>query len=450
MTTDAIIVLPGTARQLLVTTQPPASVTAGSGFDLVVAAEDGFGNVDPTFTGSVTLTLANNPNGATLGGALINLAGDGVTTFTGLTLNKAGTGSSLLISSPGLTAATTGAIQVNAGAATRLVVTAQPPAVITAGDGFGLLVAAVDQSGNLDPTFAGSVALDLVGNPGSPSLLGASTVSAGAGLATFSGLTLDKAAASYTLQALSNGLAPATTGSIEVTPGAATQLVVTAQPPASLAAGAGFGLTVVAEDRFGELAPSYAGEVTLTLANAPGAATLGGPVTVATVGGVATFAGLTLNPGGQGYTLHARSDGLIPATTSGITVNPAPVQVSGVSLQTVHTGKRKTSSMIVVQFDAALDAVAAANTGAYSLTTKAQGKKHKSKSVTVVQSSYNPATHTVRLTTRNKLVLNPPIQLRINTAILTDGSSRPVQATSNGQPGGVLVATLGKGGVTLD
>ena len=52
------------------TTQPPASVTAGSGFGLVVTAEDGFGNVDPTFTGSVTLALANNPGGATLGGTL--------------------------------------------------------------------------------------------------------------------------------------------------------------------------------------------------------------------------------------------------------------------------------------------------------------------------------------------------------------------------------------------
>ena len=79
-----------TATQLVVTTQPPASVTAGSGFGLVVTAEDAFGNVDPTFTGSVTLALANNPGGATLGGTLAVNASAGVATFSGLTLNKAG------------------------------------------------------------------------------------------------------------------------------------------------------------------------------------------------------------------------------------------------------------------------------------------------------------------------------------------------------------------------
>ena len=52
------------------TTQPPASVIAGIGFGLVVTAEDAFGNVDPTFTGIVTLALASNPGGATLGGTL--------------------------------------------------------------------------------------------------------------------------------------------------------------------------------------------------------------------------------------------------------------------------------------------------------------------------------------------------------------------------------------------
>ena len=73
----------------------PASVTAGSGFGLVVTAEDAFGNVDPSFAASVTLALANNPNGATLGGTLTVNASTGVATFAGLTLDKAGTGTTL-------------------------------------------------------------------------------------------------------------------------------------------------------------------------------------------------------------------------------------------------------------------------------------------------------------------------------------------------------------------
>ena len=50
-----------------VTTQPPASVTAGSGFGLSVTAEDSSGAVDTSFTGTVTVALLNNPGGATLG-----------------------------------------------------------------------------------------------------------------------------------------------------------------------------------------------------------------------------------------------------------------------------------------------------------------------------------------------------------------------------------------------
>src|SRR5262249_27806583 len=124
--------------------------------------------------------------------------------------------------------------------------------------------------------------------------------------------------------ASSDGLAPAITGPSEVTPAAATQLAVTVQPPASLAAGAGFGLIVAAEDPFGQIDASYAGNVTVALGNAPGAAALGGEVSVVAIGGVATFAGLTLNQGGQGYTLQATSNGLSRATTNGINVIAPP------------------------------------------------------------------------------------------------------------------------------
>ena len=79
----------------MVTTQPPAGVAAGSGFGLVVAAEDPFGNVDSHFDGSVTVALANNPGGATLGGTLTATAQNGVATFSGLTLDQPGIGYTL-------------------------------------------------------------------------------------------------------------------------------------------------------------------------------------------------------------------------------------------------------------------------------------------------------------------------------------------------------------------
>ena len=84
------------------TQPPPASVTAGSPFGLTVQAEDSSGNLDTSFNGTVTVALANNPGGATLGGTLTVTASGGVATFSGLTLNKAASGYTLVASSSGL------------------------------------------------------------------------------------------------------------------------------------------------------------------------------------------------------------------------------------------------------------------------------------------------------------------------------------------------------------
>ena len=83
------------------TQQPPASVTAGSPFGLTVQAEDSSGNLDSSFNGTVTVALASNPGGATLGGTLTVTASGGVATFSGLTLNKAASGYTLEVSASG-------------------------------------------------------------------------------------------------------------------------------------------------------------------------------------------------------------------------------------------------------------------------------------------------------------------------------------------------------------
>ncbi len=54
----------GLPTQLAVTAQPPASVTAGSGFGLTVPVEDSSGNVITNYNGSVTIALATNPGGS--------------------------------------------------------------------------------------------------------------------------------------------------------------------------------------------------------------------------------------------------------------------------------------------------------------------------------------------------------------------------------------------------
>ena len=237
---------------------------------MVVTAEDVYGNTDLTDSKDVTLALANNPDDATLGGTLSVPAALGLATFAGLTLDKAGTGFTLQATSDGIPGATTttNPITVGTAAVAQLVLMTEPPPSVPAGMGFGLIVAAEDAFGNFDPSFGGSVTLALAGNPTNNTLGGMPTLTTDDGTATFSDLSLTKATSGVALEATSGSLTSATTSSIMVTAGPATQLVVTTQPPSSVTAGSGFGLVAVAEDEFGNVDPDFAHSVILALASA--------------------------------------------------------------------------------------------------------------------------------------------------------------------------------------
>ena len=245
------------ASQLAISTQPPADVTTGAAFSLTVAAVDPTGDVDPTFNGPVTLALANNPGGATLGGTLTATASNGVATFTNVSISNAGSGYTLQATALGLASSTTNAITVvAAGTATALVLTSaaeqrhgrQP---------LGLAVPRKVQ-GNVVSSFNGSVTIANAGGL----LNGTLTVTAVNGVATFSGLSIDLAAPYYVLDATAAGLTGAATGYIAVTPAAATHLVVPA-PSANILTGAPFTLAVSAEDPYGNVASNFHGNVTL-------------------------------------------------------------------------------------------------------------------------------------------------------------------------------------------
>ena len=318
------------ATQLVVTTQPPADVTAGNGFDLVVEAEDPYGNPDPGFSGVVMLALASPSGGGLLGGTPNLMAEAGVATFTGLALKKAGTDYTLDASSDGVSAATTDPIAVTAAAATQLVVVNQPPQSVTAGSGFGLVALAEDEFGNVDTKFSSIVALaSAAGEP----VVGTLAVPASAGVAAFTGLTMETAAVGDTLLITTSGLVGAPTSAITVVAAPASQIVVTSTPPSDVTAGSGFGIAVSAEDRYGNVDPNFGGSVMLALAGNPGGTALGGTLAVSASGGVATFFGLTLDRAADGYTLDASSSGLASARSDPIAVNAAQADQLVVSAQ---------------------------------------------------------------------------------------------------------------------
>jgi uncharacterized protein (TIGR03382 family) len=81
-------------------------------------------------------------------------------------------------------------------------------------------------------------------------------------------------------------------------------------------------------DRFGNAVTTGTNSITVALDNNPGNGTLTGTATVAAVNGVATFADLSIDKIGAGYTLAASSEGLTGATSAGFEITPAaPAQL---------------------------------------------------------------------------------------------------------------------------
>ena len=77
-----------------------------------VSAVDAFGNPAPTFTGTVTVAMLVNPQGAVLSGTLSRAAIAGVATFNDLQLSGVGTGLTLLATATGLASDTSAAFAI--------------------------------------------------------------------------------------------------------------------------------------------------------------------------------------------------------------------------------------------------------------------------------------------------------------------------------------------------
>jgi len=108
-------------------------------------------------------------------------------------------------------------ITVMPAAASRLGFLTQPGDVLAGDTLSDLQVAAVDPYGNVDPSFQAPVTLGIDATPApAAKLQGVTDVVAAAGIATFSGLSVDSAGEGYTLQAGSGTLAAAMSGPFSV------------------------------------------------------------------------------------------------------------------------------------------------------------------------------------------------------------------------------------------
>ena len=162
-------------------------------------------------------------------------------------------------------------------------------------------------------------------------------MTASGGVATFSGLTLNKAASGYTIVITSSGLGEGVTNAMTVTPATAAQLVITQPPPSTVNVNTRFSMQASIEDAYGNVVTTASNSVSVAFANNPTGATLGGTRTVTVSSGVASFTNLTINKTGSGYTLQVSSSGLTSATSNSINVTKSGYTASTLSVPTGNT-----------------------------------------------------------------------------------------------------------------
>ena len=235
----------------------------------------------------MSLALAKNPGGATLGGTITATAVNGVATFTGVTVSAPGVGYTLKATATGLTAGVSSTFTVQ----DQFVVTTEPPTTVIAGVAFTVAASVEDGLGNVVTSYNGPVT---IADADGYTLGGTKTVNAVNGVATFTGLKLTEVTSYDELDISASGIQYVYTNDFSVVAAAASQLSVV-PPYGPFLVGSPISVTVDAEDAHGNLAISYTGSVTLALAKNPGGATLGGTTTVNAVNGVATFTGVTVS-----------------------------------------------------------------------------------------------------------------------------------------------------------
>jgi hypothetical protein len=305
------------AGDQLVVSGFPASTTAGAGGSITVTVEDAGGHALTGYTGTVHFT-STDPQAVLPADYTFTGADAGAHTFTGVVLKTAGAQSVSVTDngSPPLTGGETN-IAVSPAAASSLALSGLPMAT-TAGTPVSVTVTARDPYGNVATGYRGTAhftSTDL------QAVLpaGYTFTSADAGAHTFNNGVTPKTAGGQSVTA-SDGTFQ-NTANTTVVAGAASQLVLTAQPPGMVAPGGAFGLAVTVEDASGNVVTTFTGSVSIGLPSNPGGATLGGSTTTNAVNGVATFTGLTLDKPGIGYKLQATSTGLSAATTAAFDVD---------------------------------------------------------------------------------------------------------------------------------
>lgn len=314
----------------------PTLMTVGVAQNFSIKAFDAFDNA-ALYTGTVTFTSSDG--GAVLPSDYTFVAADaGLHVFV---VTMASHGSQTITATDTLSPdrATTQSITVQAGSASKLVLTALSDAIVS-GVATTVQLTAYDVANNVVPNYAGTVhftasdgqAILPADYPFVPSDLGSKT---------FSLTLLTAAVQELVVRDVNNAALAATLTNIGVAPGPATLLKVVSPNP--VVAGAATSVTVTAFDAANNVAKAYAGTVHFSSTDPKGA--LPNDISLSGKNGSQTVS-VTLKTAGL-QTLTAQDSTLgITGTQTGITVGPAAAATLSLSMASTVTAG--TSATLIV------------------------------------------------------------------------------------------------------
>jgi hypothetical protein len=317
----------GAASKLMFTTAP-ASVTAGAGFNVVVAVTDAFGNVVSGPSGSISLSLTP-PGGITaaLGGASSGSSQSGGVTFSSLTLTKAANGYAITATSDGgLTPATTASFNVSAGAAAKYAVTANTTP-LTGSTNTAITATLIDAFNNVIATPAPHTVNWSIGAGGVGLLSSASSSTSSLGQATVT-YNAPASAGGTAIVTAADAATPSVLGNVTLIPTAPGGIPTTM----TVQAGAGQSATVntaVATApsvliKDGNNNPVPGVSVTFAPASGSGSVSPASGVVTTNALGVATLTSWTVGTGAGQQSLSVAASGLANQTINATAVAGAP------------------------------------------------------------------------------------------------------------------------------
>jgi len=222
-TSASILVNPGSATVLIVTA-PSAIETAGVPFDVMVEAQDAYGNTATGYAGTIHFEVTDPKADVPANYTFVPADDAGIQAFS-VNLHSAGQWTVKATDTTSHFYGVSGTITVQPGPPAKLAFQTQPGNTFVGIAIPNFKVAVLDADDNLVDNDNGNLPITVAvdANPtGVAVLSGTTSVDAVHGLATFTGLLLNKAATGYTLKATSGTLTEAASAAFDVGKGTAT------------------------------------------------------------------------------------------------------------------------------------------------------------------------------------------------------------------------------------